>query len=94
MKRLFFEFICDWRYQGRDYVGTSLIELTFDYLRNEPSMAVRLVILGFGFSVVWLCPWETEGSIEMKKIIEEVENWKPIPMEKFFSQCQCEKETN
>ena len=61
MKRLFFGFI--WQYHGGSWIGFNPIGIEFEYERFEPSLAFKFVIMGIGFQVLWLCPWDTAESL-------------------------------
>jgi len=72
MKRLFFGFIWQWRLGT--YIGFNPIGLEFEYEKFEPFMAFRVVILGIGIQVMWLCPWETVESRYAKECAKHVQS--------------------
>lgn len=60
MKRLFFGFIWQWR--GGLYIVFNPIVMEFEYEKFEPSLTFKVVLMGIGVQVMWLCPWETTES--------------------------------
>lgn len=66
MKRWFFDWL--WQYHGGEWIGWNPIGIEFEYDKCEPAMAFKFVILGVGFQITWLCPWETETSKFMREL--------------------------
>jgi hypothetical protein len=60
MKRLFFEWI--WQWVNSEWIGFNPIGMEFEYDKSEPSVSFRFVLLGAGFALYWLVPWETRQS--------------------------------
>jgi hypothetical protein len=67
MKRLYFEFIN--QYHGGSLIGFNPIGIELEYEKYEPSLEFKLVVMGFGFIIMYLCPWKTDES----KYAEEME---------------------
>ena len=68
MKKLFFEFIWQWR--GGAWIGFNPIGVEFEYDKYEPVMAFKFVVMGVGFQIVLICPWETKESVYAKECLE------------------------
>jgi hypothetical protein len=60
MKKLYFEWI--WQWIGGPWIGFNPVGIEFEYDKYEPTMALKIVLLGVGFVITWLCPWKTKES--------------------------------
>lgn len=70
MKRLYFGFIWQWKWDT--VVGFNPIGLEFEYEKFDPSLTIKLVIMGIGFQVVWLVPWDTKESVYAKECSDNI----------------------
>ena len=59
-KRWWFEWI--WQYVNDAWIGWNPIGIEFEYDKVDPSLTFKIVLLGVGFQITWLVPWETEYS--------------------------------
>ena len=72
MKRWFFGFI--WQWHGGSWIGFNPIGIEFEYEKFDPSLAFKIVILGVGFQILYLCPWETKESLYAKDCTSNMMN--------------------
>jgi len=72
MKRLFFEFVWQWR---GGWITFNPIAVEFEYEKFEPSMALMVVLMGIGIQITWLCPWETDESSYAKEAAKNLEEF-------------------
>lgn len=81
MKNLFFDFI--WQYQGGDWIDFNPIGIEFEYEKLEPSLTFKFIIMGIGFQILWICPWQTKESEYAqecsKKVMEILSMEKDMP---------------
>lgn len=65
MKRFYFNWI--WQWINDDFIGFNPIGIEFEYDKLDPSMTIMVVLLGAGFSITMVCPWETKESTYAKE---------------------------
>lgn len=68
MKRLYFEWI--WQWVNGVWLGFNPIGIEFEYDKAEPAITFMMVLMGVGFQITWLCPWETKVSKYMRDQLE------------------------
>lgn len=70
MKRFFFEWI--WQWGGGGWIGFNPIGIEFEYDKFEPAMVFKVVVMGLGAQIIWLCPWETDESAFAKECMNDL----------------------
>jgi len=70
MKRLFFGFI--WQWKGGAFIGFNPIGVEFEYEKFEPSITLKVVLMGIGIQIILLCPWETTESRYAKECAKDI----------------------
>jgi len=73
MKKLFIDWI--WQWVNDDWIGFNPIGLELEYDKSEPSLGFKFVILGIGIDILWIVPWETQKSKEVKESLKSIHDF-------------------
>lgn len=67
MKRFSFCWINQWHIDDA-FLTFAPIGVTVDYDLFGPELSLRVALMGFGFQLTFVCPWETEYSQWAKEV--------------------------